>query len=125
MSQTVSVLSSAKLDSYRKALHARKSVRSAPARLTRARKVARKAASVLRQQFGVQEVVLFGSTVKPVLFHSHSDVDIAVWGLGGSEYFRAVGVLQSIDPEISVDLIAFESVSPALQAVIRRDGKAL
>ena len=125
MSQTVSVLSPAKLDSYRKALHARKSVRNAPARLATARKVARKAASVLRKQFGVKEVVLFGSTVKPVLFHANSDVDIAVWGLAGSEYFRAVGILQSIDPEISVDLVAFESVSPALQAVIRHDGKAL
>lgn len=125
MSQTVSVLSPAKLDSYRKALHARKSVRSAPARLARARKIAREAASILRKQFGVQEAALFGSTVKPVLFHSHSDVDIAVWGLDGSEYFRAVGILQSIDPEISVDLVAFESASPALQSVIRRDGKAL
>jgi predicted nucleotidyltransferase len=93
--------------------------------LARARKIAREAASILRKQFGVQEAALFGSTVKPVLFHSHSDVDIAVWGLDGSEYFRAVGILQSIDPEISVDLVAFESASPALQSVIRRDGKAL
>ncbi|MDO9300730.1 MAG: nucleotidyltransferase domain-containing protein [Anaerolineales bacterium] len=126
MSRTISVLSSTELDSYRKALHSRKSVkRVSSARLVCARKVARRAASILRKQFGIKEVVLFGSTAKPALFHSRSDVDVAVWGLAGSAYYRAVGILQSLDPEISVDLIAFETASPALQEVICRDGKPL
>lgn len=126
LSRTVSNLSPAELDVYRKALRNRKRVKPlASARLTRARKVARKAASILRKQFGVEDVVLFGSVVKPVLFHSRSDVDVAVWGLDERLYFRAVGVLQSIDPEISVDLIPFETASPALQEVILRDGKPL
>ncbi len=126
MTRTVSTLSSVKLASYRKALHARKSVKKGvPARLTQARKVARKAISILRKKFEVEKVVLFGSIVKPALFHSRSDVDIAVWGLDESKYFRAVGVLQGIDPAFSIDLISFETASPTLQEVIRRDGKAL
>jgi len=80
---------------------------------------------ILRKQFGVTKAVLFGSITFPSLFHSRSDVDIAVWGLTGGAYYRAVGVLQSLDPEIGVDLIAFEDASPALQEVIRRDGKSL
>jgi predicted nucleotidyltransferase len=126
MSRTVSALSPVELDSYRKLLGNRKKIRShSSTRLTQARKVVRRAATILRKQFGVKKVVLFGSAVSASLFHSHSDVDIAVWELSGSAYYRAVGILQSLDPEIEVDLIAFEDASPALQEVIRRDGKKI
>lgn len=126
MPRTVSALSSIELDSYRKSLNNRKKIKSnSSTRLTHARKVARRAAMILRKQFGVMEVVLFGSMTNPSLFHSRSDVDIAVWGLTGNAYYRAVGILQSLDPEIGVDVIAFEEASPALQEVIRRDGKPL
>ena len=125
-SRTVSQLTPAELDLYRKALRSRKHVKSlASERLTRARKVARKAASILRKQFGVENVVLFGSVVYPKLFHSRSDVDIAVWGLNEHDYFRAIGALLGIDSEIGVDLVVFETASPAMQAVILRDGKPL
>lgn len=124
--RTVSQLTPAELDFYRKALRSRKSVKTqASERLARARKVARKAASILRKQFGVEKVVLFGSVVYPKLFHSRSDVDIAVWGLDDHDYFRAVGTLLGIDSEIGVDLVVFETASLAMQAVILRDGKAL
>lgn len=126
MPRTVSALSSIELDSYRKSLNNRKKIKSnSLTRLTHARKVARRAAMILRKQFGIMEVVLFGSMTNPSLFHSRSDVDIAVWGLTGNAYYRAVGILQSLDPEIGVDVIAFEEAPPALQEVIRRDGKPL
>lgn len=125
-SRTVSELSPAELDFYRKALRNRKRVKTqAPERLARARKVARKAASILRKQFSVEKIVLFGSVVHPRLFHSRSDIDIAVWGLDERLYFRAVGMLLGIDSEISVDLITVETASPAMQEVILRDGKPL
>ena len=126
LSRTVSQLTPAELDFYRKALRSRKRVKSlASERLARARKVARKAASILRKQFGIEKVVLFGSAVYPKLFHSRSDVDIAVWDLDDRDYFRAVGTLLGIDSEIGVDLVVFETASPAMQAVILRDGKPL
>jgi predicted nucleotidyltransferase len=126
ISRTVSELTPAELDVYRKALRNRKRVKTlAPERLKCARKVARKAAKILKEQFGVEKVVLFGSTVQPRLFHIHSDVDLAVWGLDENLYFRAQGVLLSIDPEINVDLIEFEFASPRMQEIILRDGKPL
>ena len=125
-SRTVGNLSPAELDVYRKALRSRKRVRTLDsARLTRARKVARKAASILRKDFGVERIVLFGSVANSRLFHSRSDVDLAVWGLDDRVYFRAVGALLGIDPEINVDLVAFETASPAMQETILRDGKPL
>lgn len=126
MPRTVSALSSAELDSFRESLANRKKIKSySSTRLTRARKVARRAAVILRRQFGVKEMALFGSITVPSLFHSRSDVDIAVWGLTGKAYYRAVGILQSLDPEIGVDVIAFEEASPTLQEAIRRDGKPI
>jgi len=125
-SRTVGNLSPAELDFYRQALRKRKRVKTlAPERLACARKVAHKAASILRKQFGVEKIVLFGSVTQPKLFHCRSDVDIAVWGLDERLYFRAVGILQSIDPEIGVDLIEFEFASPRMQETILRDGRPL
>lgn len=126
MFRTVSELSPTELDFYRNALRKRKRVKtSAPVRLARARKVVRKAVSILREKFNVKKIVLFGSVAKPKLFHSRSDVDIAVWGLAGRDYFRAVGMLQSIDSEISIDLIDFDLASSHMQDVIHREGKPL
>ncbi len=73
----------------------------------------------------MERIVLFGSAANSRLFHSRSDVDIAVWGLDDRLYFRVVGVLLGIDSEIGVDLITFETASPAMQEVILRDGKPL
>lgn len=125
-SRTVGNLSPAELDFYRKALRNRTRIKSqAPERLARARKIARLAAKILKEKFGVEKVALFGSTLRPSLFHLRSDVDLAVWGLDENQYFRALGVLLEIDPEISVDLIEFEFASPRMQETILRDGKLL
>jgi predicted nucleotidyltransferase len=87
--------------------------------------VARKAVKILKVEFGVEKVMVFGSLLHPALFHERSDVDLAVWGLSGRVYYRAVSVLLDIEPSISVDLIAFEDARPALQAVILREGRRL
>jgi len=52
-------------------------------------------------------------------------VDLAVWGLPEDVYFRAVGRLQSLDANISVDLVAVEKASSRLQKKIEREGKLL
>ncbi|MEP7135177.1 MAG: nucleotidyltransferase domain-containing protein [Chloroflexota bacterium] len=122
----MSALHPVDLDVYRKVLKSRKLPKSlAVARLKQARKTVRRAVLTLKKQFGVKKVVLFGSMINPSLFHSRSDIDIAVWGLKGREYYRAVGVLQALDTEIGIDLIAYEDASPSLRKVIRIEGKVL
>ena len=126
MTRTASMLPPVELDVYRTALRTRKSpVSRASSRLKLARKTARRAAVVLKKQFGVKKAVLFGSVTHPALFHSRSDIDIAVWGLRGREYYRAVGVLQALDTSIGIDLIAYEEATSSLKAVIRHEGKEL
>jgi predicted nucleotidyltransferase len=88
-------------------------------------RVAREAAVLLKTEFGVEQVVAFGSLVDRSFFHVRSDVDLAVWGLAEKVYYRAVGRLQALDTAVSVDLIRFEEAPAALQAVITRDGVEL
>ena len=92
------------------------------ARFDRACQVAREAAALLKTEFGAERVVVFGSLVDRSLFHVHSDVDLAVWGLPEKVYYRAVGRLQALDTIVAVDLIRIEEAPATLQVVISRDG---
>lgn len=85
-------------------------------------KVAHQAAEILYSEFGVTKVVAFGSITQEGLFHSHSDVDLAVWDLPEHLIFRAIGFVQSVHPSFSVDVIVYEEASPGLKSVIDRDG---
>ena len=127
MAKTALTLTPREIDSYRRAALLVKPKRRGDlkARRLRALGVARKAAKILKPEYGVKRVMVFGSLVQPAMFHEHSDVDLAVWGLSGREFFRAVSVLLDIEPSISIDLIAFEDARRALQDVILKDGKEL
>lgn len=92
------------------------------ARRQRAWQVARRAADLLRHDYGITQIVAFGSITNEKLFHIHSDIDLAVWGLDERAYFRAVGVLQGLDPEFGLDLIRFEDAKPYIQAEILKEG---
>jgi uncharacterized protein len=92
------------------------------ARYRKALSLAKQAADLLRTTFCAEKVVLFGSVAQEELFHSRADIDLAVWGLPGNLYFIAVGQLQALDPEISIDLILFEEARESLQRTILKHG---
>jgi len=127
MARTALSLTPKEVESYRRAALLVKPKRRSDlkARRRRAWRVARKAAKILKTEFGASKVMVFGSLIHPALFHERSDVDLAVWGLRGREYYRAVSVLLDIEPSISMDLIAFEDARPGLQDVILKDGRKL
>jgi predicted nucleotidyltransferase len=112
---------------YRRSAQARHEAQRAQldARRQRARQVAQQAAARLKQEFAVDKVALFGSVVQPALFHIHSDIDLAVWGLDERRYFRAVGMLQGLDSEFAIDLVPFEDAAPSLQHTITQEGEFL
>jgi uncharacterized protein len=95
--------------------------------------VARQASELLKRDFQVEKVVLFGSMRfalsaaerSPDCIHEHSDVDLAVWGLNPQDYFRAVGQLLALHPGISVDLVEVETASPRLLYEIETTGVIL
>jgi uncharacterized protein len=94
-------------------------------RVEKARQVADLAAALLKTEFSAVRVVLFGSVIHTEHFHRRSDIDLAVWGIKEREYFRAVGILQSLDPAFSIDLIIFDEANSNLQKIILSEGVEL
>jgi predicted nucleotidyltransferase len=90
-------------------------------RRARAWEAARMAARVLKQEFGVTRVVLFGSLARNSGFTRWSDVDIAAWGVHPKDTFRAIGVIMDLDTEVPVNLVDVNTASPSLLEAIERD----
>ena len=95
------------------------------ARRLRGLALARQAAARLKGEFGAGRVAVFGSVLRPKLFHERSDIDLAVWGLDERLYLRALAALLDLEPDISVDLIEAEQARPELAHVIEKDGVGL
>jgi uncharacterized protein len=115
------------MDAYRLTAQKRvqKQQEAVAQRQEKAWKLARTAASLLKEEFGATQVAVFGSLVHPQLFHRRSDVDLAVWGIDESEYYRAVSQLLSLDPDISFDLVEVAHASPRLREKIEREGQLI
>lgn len=116
-------ISPEKMDQYRATAQQRLRLAQAKVaeRLALALVVAQQAAAWLKETYGVARVVAFGSVAHPQLFHAHSDIDLAVWGLAEHSYYRAVGELQAIHPAFAIDLIRVEDVSVELLRTVETE----
>lgn len=91
---------------------------------TEALAIAEKCAHVLKEQFDVKKVYIFGSVTGVGPWHDQSDLDIAVEGLAPDDYFRALSALDEYLPRsLEVDLITLESAFPEMAANIRGERK--
>lgn len=86
-------------------------------RRQQALEAAQVAAQLLRENFGVSRVVVFGSVLAERAFHAQSDIDLAVWDLPPEQYLAAVAQLLALS-EFEFDLVPAVSASPYLQAAI-------
>ncbi len=91
-------------------------------RRQKAWQIARQTADLLRKEFGVTRVVVFGSLARETGFTRWSDIDIAVWGLAPEDTFRAIGVVMDLPTEIPVNLVDVNTARPSLVAAIEQDG---
>lgn len=80
--------------------------------------IARQAAQILKSRWGASKVVLFGSMLEATNIHDRSDIDLAVWGLPGDDYFRALAELLDLDPEFAIDLVEIEYAKPHILRAI-------
>jgi predicted nucleotidyltransferase len=87
--------------------------------------LAHAAAKILRNEFGANEVFVFGSLVHRELFHLGSDVDLAVSGIDPSCYYRAVGRLLALDSEMEFDLLRLEEASDSWRDKIALEGRPI
>ena len=91
-------------------------------RAERAREVAGRAASLLRQHYPVKRVRLFGSVLYPERFHEHSDIDLAVEGLPDKSYLRAWALVNGPGLDFEINLITPEECRPAIWASVEQEG---
>ena len=127
MNEKLLLLKASKNQSYRLAAQARtnRKIKLLAERKDRAWYIARCAATLLKEDYGVNRIVLIGSLASGKGFHQRSDIDLVVWGLDEKKYYQAVGRLLGLDPEFEVDLIEAEYASPNLSRVIEQDGVSL
>ena len=91
----------------------------------RAWKTAQEGAKLLKERFGATEVAVFGSLLNRRLFHAHSNIDFAAWGIPESDYLKAVGGLLDLDPEFSADLVRMEEAGESIRLVIEKEGLSI
>ncbi len=94
-------------------------------RRRRAGVVARKAAELLRAEFGAKKVFVFGSFVRQGGFTRWSDIDIATWGISSARFFEAVGAVTGLSAEFKIDLVDLETCPAPMRETIEAEGKAL
>ena len=116
-------LSTSKLDEYRKTAMRRQKVRISKAKNRREKgwKLARKAAKLLRTQFQVKRVAVFGSLLHEARFTRWSDIDIAVWGLSPDQTFRAIGAVMDLDSSMELNLVDVNTCSCSLLKAIEQE----
>ncbi len=91
-------------------------------RRERAWKLARQAATLLREQFGATRVVAFGSLAHQSWFSPWSDIDLAAWGIPADRFYRAVAAATSISPDFKVDVVDPEDCQLAVRQAIEGEG---
>ncbi|MGB5592684.1 MAG: nucleotidyltransferase domain-containing protein [Crocosphaera sp.] len=80
-------------------------------------KIAKNSAEILKKQFGVKRVVLFGSMLNPENLSPYSDIDLAVWGLSPNALFRAGATIER-GHEFAIDLVEAEKAKPYIRQAI-------
>jgi predicted nucleotidyltransferase len=91
----------------------------------RAWEVANAAAKLLRSEFGATSVVAFGSIAHRAWFGPRSDIDLAVQGVPGHLFYRAVAAVTGLSPDFSIDLVDQANCTPAIRRAIETEGITL
>lgn len=120
-------ITSQQMEIYRRTARRRREAEQ-QARALRAKQawvVAEKAAALLKQRFQAEQVLLFGSLLRPECFDQRSDIDLAAWGIPEKDFLRAVAAVTSLDSEISVDLVRMEEASQSICRHILEEGQLL
>ena len=87
--------------------------------------LARKAAKLLKSEFGAEKVFLFGSLLHESSFTLWSDIDLSASGIAADKYYAAVAAVSDLSSSTRIDLIDLESCRPSLRDTIYKEGVEL
>ncbi|MGB5596509.1 MAG: nucleotidyltransferase domain-containing protein [Crocosphaera sp.] len=80
-------------------------------RKEKALKIADNCIKILKQEFGANDVIIFGSLRGDSPWHCQSDLDLAVKGMSDEQIWNAYGKLEKIVPSwLKFDLVSVEKV---------------
>ena len=94
-------------------------------RRQRAWRLAEQAAALLKAQYGVEQVSVFGSLTHPDRFTEWSDVDLAAWGLTTANWLKASAAVRVLASDIELNVVDVSVCSSELLAAIVREGVSL
>ena len=122
-----SALTPEQIEVYAATLRARsaETARRRSERREQAWTVARRAAHLLRAQFCVGRVWVFGSLVEGDHFSERSDIDLAASGLTPALHMEALGRLLRLSPDFAFDLVDLDHCSPGLRRAVEGSGVEL
>ena len=84
--------------------------------------LARKAATLLKSEFGAEKVFVFGSLLHESSFTLWSDIDLSALGIAVDKYYAAVAAVSDLSSSARIDLVDLESCRPALRDTIYKEG---
>lgn len=95
------------------------------ARRMRALEAAENLARMLKEDFNVERVIVFGSCLNEDYFHQRSDIDLGVKGLAADDFLRALYEVNVIHHGFKVDLIDVDTCDDFLKRKILTEGREL
>jgi len=84
--------------------------------------LAREVSDLLKDRFGVRRVILFGSLAQVSWFTRGSDIDLAVEGLTGKDYWEAWKLAEATFRDRRVDFVEIETTTESVKHAINRHG---
>ncbi|MCK8824314.1 nucleotidyltransferase family protein [Fuchsiella alkaliacetigena] len=91
-------------------------------RYQRALTAARKAAELLKEEYGAEQVWIFGSLAEQERFNKWSDIDLAARGIAPEKFYAAVGAVTGLVEEFKVDLIDIDDCKESLAETVENEG---
>lgn len=121
------MLTAEQLAEYRSGAQSREAARKQESRSRRLRawRAAHRGTSLLKSAFGANRVIVFGSLAHGAWFSPRSDIDLAVEGLAGEEFWRAWSAVEQVTPGFQVDLVDLTKAPERLRERIREHGREL
>jgi predicted nucleotidyltransferase len=84
--------------------------------------ISRQIAKLLKEQYGANRVVLFGSLAHDAWFTPRSDIDICAEGIPVDRFFRAESEVLKRSEGFKIDLVDPEECPPELLSKIEEEG---
>ena len=87
--------------------------------------MARKAAKLLKSEFGAEKIIVFGSLLHESSFTTWSDIDLSAMGIAADKFYAAVAAVADLSSSTKIDFIDLEFCRLSLRDTILKEGVEL